>query len=543
MREGSNHRVQTRPAAARSDDERDTLRRSLQYLNVLRLLLALLAVVVVFSTALIDLSPAYKPYLARAAALIYLLAALAFLGNWYRDTADVHQLAAQSLATDLVIIVVLMHCFGGLASGLGVLLVFVVGISALLLPLRSALFFSSLVTLLLIGEAFFVQQGRLELSARTMQAGLYGIAIFFTAAGCSWLGRWGREYRLLAERRSVDLANLEQVNELIIRRMRTGVLVVDEKQQIRKFNESAWTLLGNPNVTERRLDVIAPALGERLERWRGTGRQEDEGLLIQAAGKAVVPQFLPLPGARLDGTLIFLEDTAVVSRRARDLAQASLARLSASIAHEIRNPLGAMSHAAQLLDESENLNEQDRRLLDIIQNHARRMNDIVENVLLLSRRERARPEHLDIASWIRNLAGDFRRQHELLPGRLKLEIPADNNDMRVLVDDGHLRQVAWNLMENALRHAGGDDKPATLTLRAVAIRENGGIALDIMDDGPGIPPEKRARIFEPFFTTHREGSGLGLYLARQLCEANQAPLEYVQVPDYGACFRILLPRP
>lgn len=535
--------MKIRQTAVRPDEERDTLRRPLQYLNVLRLLLALLAVVVVFSTAVDELNPAYKLYLARAAALIYLLAALAFLGDWYRDSADMRQLASQSLATDLIIIAVLMHCFGGLASGLGILLVLVVGISALLLPLRTALFFASLVTLLLIGDALFVQQGRLELSARTMQAGLYGIAIFFTAAGCSWLGRLGWEYRVLAERRSVDLANLEQVNELIIRRMRTGVLVVDEKHWIRKFNESAWALLGNPDVTERRLDVIAPALAERLEQWRETGRHEDEGLLVHAAGKAVVPRFLSLPGARVSGTLIFLEDTAVVTRRARELAQASLARLSASIAHEIRNPLSAMSHAAQLMDESENLDDQDRRLVDIIQNHGARMNDIVENVLLLSRRERARPEHIEIAAWVRNLASDFRRQHELLPGRLKLDLPEGGGDMHVLVDDGHLRQVVWNLMENALRHAGSDDKPACITLRAVPMRENREIALDIMDDGPGIPPEKHARIFEPFFTTHREGSGLGLYLARQLCEANQAPLEYVQVPDCGACFRILLPRP
>lgn len=535
--------IETRSTAANGADEIAVIRRALGYLNAFRLFIALVAVVILFSPAIGELTPAYRLFLARAAALTYLLAALAFWGLQYRDTTDMRQLAAQSLATDLIIITVIMHCFGGLASGLGILLIFVIGIGALLLPLRTALLFAALTTLAIIAEALFVQSGGLELSARSVQAGLYGIAIFFTAAGCAYLGRWGRDYRLLAERRSVDLANLEQVNELIIHRMRTGVLVVSASNRIIRFNESAWHLLGSPPAAERRLEAIAPALAERLVRWRETGDQEDEGLLVQSTQEAVVPRFLPLPGAQRGGTLIFLEDTAVIHRRARDLAQASLARLSASIAHEIRNPLGAMSHAAQLLNESERLDDQDRRLLDIIQKHATRMNDIVENVLLLSRRERARPEHINLASWLRNLSGDFRRQHDLEHHRLRLDLPIGAGDLRVLIDDGHMHQVVWNLMENALRHASGDDHPAQITLRVSPIRDHHEIALDILDDGPGIPPEKRAQIFEPFFTTHREGSGLGLYLARQLCEANQAPLEYVQVPDYGACFRILLPRP
>ncbi|MEM7055184.1 MAG: HAMP domain-containing sensor histidine kinase, partial [Pseudomonadota bacterium] len=278
----------------------------------------------------------------------------------------------------------------------------------------------------------------------------------------------------------------------------------------------------------------------RLEHWQKTGETVDEALLLKSTQAAVVPQFVKLPGLGGEATLIFLEDTSVISRRARDLAQASLARLSASIAHEIRNPLGALSHAAQLLGESSDLDEQDQRLIQIISNHAVRVNDIVENVLKLSRRERAHIQQINISIWLRELADDFRRQHKLPSSRLKLEAP--KSDIDVLMDPSQIGQAIQSLLDNALRHAASEDHLPTLTLRLSPIRGLREMALDIIDDGPGIPLEKRSQIFEPFFTTHKQGSGLGLFLARQLCDANQAPLEYVQMPNAGACFRILLRR-
>lgn len=528
--------------AAQQGADRDITRRALSYINVFRLVIAVAAVAIVFSPVSDGLDPAYKVFLARASGLIYFLAACAFLLIWQRNTENMQSLTSQSLATDIIIMAILLHCFGGLESGLGILLIFTVGIAALLLPLRTALLFASIAALAMIGETVIALQAGLDISASAMQSGLYGIATFFTAIGCSFLGRWGREYQLLAERRSVDLANLEQINELIIRRMRSGVLVTDDTYRIRQINESAWYLLGNPPVSERNLKVIAPALADRLDKWRATGKERDEGLLLQATQVAVVPRFLELPGTHGSGTLIFLEDTSVVSRRARDLAQASLARLSASIAHEIRNPLGALSHAAQLLGEAENMNKGDQRLVEIIRTHTARMNDIVENVLTLSRRERARPEHLNIVTWLRELSTDFRRHNKLPEEQLKLEIPSAS--LIVLVDAGQLHQAVWNIMENALKHGGREDGDVSVvTLRLSPIRGHREVALDIIDNGPGIPLEKRSQIFEPFFTTHHQGSGLGLYLARQLCDANQAPLEYVQVPNAGACFRILLKRP
>lgn len=527
------------PVTSTIADER-LIGRALHYLNAFRLVVAPILVFLIFGPLTTALPYAYQTFLAQAAALTYLGAAIVFLVVHLRQSIRPAELAPFSLAADLILIGIVLHCFGGMESGLTLLLLFSVGISGLLLPLRTTLLFASLLAIGLVIDTLLVTVER-PFAAYAMQAGFLGIAAFVVALTSALLGRWGRSYQLLAERRADDLANLERVNELIIHRLRSGVLVVDEADRIRHMNESARYLLGHPSLSERNLGKISPPLFERLRRWRSTGEIDDEGLLLQATQAAIVPSMMDMPGLSSQATLIFLEDTSVVSRRARDLAQASLARLSASIAHEIRNPLGALSHAAQLLAESEELPEADQKLLRIILNHSVRVNDIVESVLKLSRREHARIESVNLTGWIRKLVQDFSTFHKLPEQNLRLELPSAA--VIVMIDPGQLTQAVWNLMENSLKHARSGERLPVITVRISPIRGHREVALDIIDDGPGIPLDKRSQVFEPFFTTHKLGSGLGLYLARQLCDANQAPLEYVQIPNSGACFRILLRRP
>jgi len=514
--------------------------RALHYLNVFRMVVAPVVVIAVFSPLIEAIPAGYRSFLAQAAALTYFGAAVVFLVVHLRKAVPPAELASFSIATDLILIGIILHCFGSLETGLALLLLFSVGISGLLLPLRTSLLFASLLTIGLIVDNALIRGDGLA-GSLSVQAALYGIAAFIIALTAHLLGGWGRRYQLLAERRGNDLANLERVNEIIIHRMRSGVVVVDESNMIRQMNESARYLLGNPPLGQRDLKKISPPVYQRLQRWRKTGKAEDEGLLLQATQVAVIPRMMDMPGLNRPATLIFLEDTSVVSRRARDLAQASLARLSASIAHEIRNPLGALSHASQLLAESEDLPPADQKLVGMILNHTARMNDIVESVLKLSRRERARIESVNLVSWTRKLVNEFRAYHRLPDNQVQLELPSAA--VIVMIDPGQLTQAVWNLLQNSLKHARTGERLPVITVRVSPIRGQREIALDIIDDGPGIPLDKRSQVFEPFFTTHNQGSGLGLYLARQLCDANQAPLEYVQIPRAGACFRILLRRP
>jgi two-component system sensor histidine kinase PilS (NtrC family) len=240
------------------------------------------------------------------------------------------------------------------------------------------------------------------------------------------------------------------------------------------------------------------------------------------------------------GTLIFLEDTARMAQQAQQLKLASLGRLTASIAHEIRNPLGAISHAEQLLTESTDSEAStdagDKRLLEIIHTNTARVNDIIENVLQLSRRDLSMPEDLPLKDWLQDFIQEFVHSQKCDPADVALYLEPE--DCTVHMDASQLHQVLWNLCQNGLRHSQDYPGQPKLELHGGIAADSRKAFLDIIDHGPGVPPEARQNIFEPFFTTESKGSGLGLYIARELCECNQARLSYVAIPTGGACFRI-----
>ncbi len=239
--------------------------------------------------------------------------------------------------------------------------------------------------------------------------GLLAVANFAVAALCFYLGGHMRATEALAAQRGVDLLNLEQVNELIIQRMKTGVLLVDQANHILRINEAAWHLIGNPSPNQRELGTIAPELSRRLYHWRHSGKIDQTAVALAADVPEVIPRFTRLAPNDDANVLIFLDDTSLLSRRAEELTLSSLGRLSASIAHEIRNPLAAIRYSAQLLAESPKLEPEDKRLVDIVNNHCTRANDVIENILQLSRRERSRPETLDLNAWVLAFVEDYKQ--------------------------------------------------------------------------------------------------------------------------------------
>lgn len=230
-----------------------------------------------------------------------------------------------------------------------------------------------------------------------------------------------------------------------------------------------------------------------------------------------------------------------MAQRAQQMKLASLGKLTASIAHEIRNPLGAISHASQLLNESPAINTDDQRLTQIISNHAQRMNTIIENVMSLSRRNRAEPVLFELNDWLENFCEEFISSEQTDPADLMLHKTGKLLDVRM--DPGQLNQVAWNLVRNGLRHSQDYAKQPKIELKAGLSADASKPYLDIIDHGPGISPEQSLHIFEPFYTTESSGVGLGLYIARELCEGNRARLDYIAIPSGGSCFRITFADP
>jgi len=443
-----------------------------------------------------------------------------------------------AVVCDIIAAVIAVASIREPQSGIAILLMFNIGAGALVLPPRRAGLLALFGAGVLVFGLALVRLYDKHYEIGPLEALLFGVAYLASYAMFNVLGKQMRATEALAEQRGTDLANLSQVNDMIIRRMKTGVLVVDDANRIHQLNESAWLLIGSPKPELRDLGAVAPELSRRLYHWRTTGKTDTRAVALAEDVPEVLPRFTRLSPNEATNVLIFLDDTSLVSRRAEELTLSSLGRLSASIAHEIRNPLAAISYSAQLLAESEDLTDPDQRMVEIINNHCARANDVVENILQLSRRERSRPELVDVNAWVTNFIEEYKASNDL--GMDQLRAVTQPRLIDGLFDPQQLQQVVWNLVQNAIRYGRLPAEPARVAVVARMLGDKGPPVVEVVDRGPGIPPKVAAQIFEPFFTTHEYGTGLGLYLARQLCEANQAALEYIPVAGGGSCFRITL---
>ncbi len=510
--------------------------RQLRYLNYYRLSLAALLLFLGWPGEASSSLGHHNPGMFQLITTLYLAFSLAAVFTIRWRLYNHHTQACTHVMVDIAVITLLMHASGGVGSGLGMLLIVAIAGGSLLMEGRAARLFAAVASLAVLAEQVYVRlEGALPDGSYT-QAGLLGGSFFATAILAHVLARRLRESEALAEKRGVDLENMAQLTEYIIQRMQTGIVVVDEGGKIRLINESAVNLLGqDARETDKTRGRLPEPLARQLRAWRQDPDTQPGKFRPADTAAEIIPRFASLGVDRHSGVLIFLEDTTAMAQQAQQLKLASLGRLTASIAHEIRNPLGAISHASQLLAESPHLDKSDTRLTEIIGEQSRRVNTIVKNIMQLSRRDRAQPEDIFLKPWLEQFIREF-IQHEKIPeGRIQIAVSPPG--LQVRFDPTQLHQILWNLCHNGIHHGAGG-------LRLRAGREDRPYRhyLDIMDDGAGIDEEMAHTIFEPFFTTARHGTGLGLYIARELCESNQARLNLIP-ESRGAHFRITFADP
>jgi len=523
----------------------------LRNLNVYRLLIALLGAGLAFSNLAVPPFGESAPVLFENTAIAYGLLAVAAFFTIHRRKPDFESHATMLAFGDIVAITLLMHASTGIESGLGLLLIAAVAGASLMLGSRMTILFAALATIAVGIEVNweFLTQGMWTTSRwRTdnyNQMGFLGVGLFASAALTHFLARRLRATEKMVEQRGVDLANLAQLNEMVIARLMAGVIVCDGDGAVRLINKTARTFLGIGPESDApsNLAELSAELNQQLKNWSGRnamGAPTGRAMLRTRSGYTVLPRFLSIGERREDtGVLVFLEDTAVIKQQAAQLKMSALARLTASIAHEIRNPLGAIAHAAQLMDEIESRDEDDVRLLRIIQEQSRRMNVIVENVTQLSRRDKVNLQPLQIGSWVADFIRLF-TQTGKHPAEMFNIVGVVN--VGVCADPDQLQQVVGNLCQNALRHS-----PPYTGQPLIAIKTGVDIDqrpfLEVIDWGSGVPPEIAEHIFDPFFTTTPKGTGLGLYIARELCEGNGGRLEYFPGDGgIGSRFRMLMAR-
>jgi two-component system sensor histidine kinase PilS (NtrC family) len=530
----------------RTAEQPDLAWRLLATLNTFRILISL-ALLILFQAGgeprvFGDLAPTVFQVTTGMYLIFAIISAFSLSQRWVAASV---QAITQSLV-DIAVIVILMHTSGGIASGLGGLLVVFVGAGSLVLPMRFPTLLAAIATFAILGESAFSQLGGAAADPNYPAAGILSAIIFAMALAARPLGKHIQASEALARQRGVDLRNLSELNGYIVQHLRESIIVIDAEDRIRLSNASAAQLLG---ATQLELGIALVRVFEPLANyvldWRSDpGLSAHPEFTVVNAGNSlrVTAHLAPLgkDGERDGPVLVFLEDASLMNARVQQSKLASLGRLSASIAHEIRNPVGAMSHAAQLLAESAVIKDEDKRLTEIIQSHSDRVSHIIDNVLQLSRRETIRPERFELEPWLDDFAQEFVRTLELQEGELSVaEIPGG---LEVRMDTSHLRQVLWNLCDNAVKYA-SETGGILVELQAGRMQSKGRPYVEVLDHGLGVDAATADKMFEPFYTERSGGTGLGLYISRELCELNRATLLYLDRPGGGSIFRIVFADP
>ncbi|WP_231871294.1 PAS domain-containing sensor histidine kinase [Halioglobus sp. HI00S01] len=505
-----------------------------------RSLLSVVLLIMLVSPNTRQLVGSLNPALYALVALAHLATNVPLAGFFSRHLNQRVMLAVFVL--DIIAITLLSDFSGGIASGLPVLLVITVAASAVLISNHTiATLIAALSAMaLLLDTIWLAYSGELNMNA-LFPAGIIGALIFIVSLLVQAVAqRLGRAEEL-ARNRASDLYELQRLNEQIVQHMETGILLVDDKSVVRVMNKAASSLLvpDRPVLLEqgRALADYCPELAFQFENWRKTGLHRAQPFSPAEDSAPVIANFRDLQSSPHGEALIFVEDYSPVTQYAQSLKLTSLGRLTASIAHEIRNPLGAISHAAQLMQESDDLSTADKRLADIVQHHCGRVNEIVESVMQISRRAPPKPEYLELDSWITEYVKDYLKS---LNRPADITIDCQFKDMLIEFDPENLRRVMSNLLDNALRHSKLATGHETAQLSVEVDFINHLCIIDIVDDGAGVPAADQAKLFEPFFTTVAEGSGMGLYLCKELCEINNANLIYRPTDSGASCFRISL---
>ena len=441
---------------------------------------------------------------------------------------------------DALMLCALFYAGGGAPSGIGNLIVASVAISNILLRKRPGLLIAAVSAIGIIYLTFYISYHRPASANHFAQAASLGALCFAAALLVQALAQRLKVSEDIAEQRAADVDNLEKLNALILQRMRTGILVLDAHRQVLLANQSALSLLGHDHLLGEVIDPYSPQLVERIKHWQINSSMAPRSITTSAIGPVLRPGFIALDRGDQRHTLVFLDDLSQISQQAQQLKLAALGRLTAGIAHEIRNPLGAISHAAQLLNESDALEAPDRRLGQIIQDQSRRMNVVIENVLQLSRRRQTQAQLLDLRTWLDQFVSELRGQ--LTPDQT-IHVEIGFGTLTTRMDAEQLQQVMTNLVHNGLRYSGQLHEKAQVWLHLFHSAQNELPSLEVLDDGPGVATEHLSKIFEPFFTTESQGTGLGLYLSRELCESNQANLDYTPREGGGSCMRITFAHP
>ena len=445
------------------------------------------------------------------------------------------------ILVDLVVIIILYHSSTGRGAGLEILLFIVVSAAGILLGGRASLITASLATILLILEHIYVIATNQRSLGGFTTLGFIGGGLFVTAFIIYYLSLRLRKTEIEVAQQSQSIEKLAHINQLIVEHLHSGVIVVDHLSMVILVNKSSQELLGIPQSLQLPIplgSLLSDINIDLITLNRITNEKESK--IDLPSGKKLLARYQPLGNTYKNEYIILFDDYSQIEEEKRNEKFIAMGRLSASIAHEIRNPLGAISHAGQLLAESPSVNKDDARLVDIIENQSRRINQIIKTILELGQRNEQNFEKMAVHSWLEKIIKTFLRDNRLTDDSILLNanVSMDIAAISACGDPDQLQQVILNLLSNSLHYANTSSLPFII----IGIEEKTPetTTISISDNGPGIKNDIRDKIFEPFFTTSSTGNGLGLYIARKICLSNDGYLDYINNDDGSGYFMLTL---
>lgn len=440
---------------------------------------------------------------------------------------------------DILLLVMLSYTCGGVSSGMAHLMLMPVAAGSILFGTRLGIFFASIGSIAAIYSEAFLSFSLPGHENFYVQAGLLGLILFVTSLGLQYLSHRIRQKELINRQQAASIQSLQQINQQVIQRIQAGIVVVDKEGGILISNTSARRLLLDDSDDITTPKTLPEPLLLQMRQWQEQPEQNYPPVQLAPNAPEVLASYSFLQTETGANIMVFLEDYSQLSSRAQHLKLMSLGRLSASIAHEIRNPLGAISHACQLLGESDKVDAEDKRLLSIINHHTQRVNTIIESILEHSRVRQHLPELFPLKSWLEQFVSRFRNSYSY---RLDCHLDIEGDPL-IRFNQSQLERLLTNLSDNALRYSQKLTGKAGVAIRAYVNPANQCPVIDVVDFGPGVPDSATEHIFEPFFTTEINGTGLGLFICKEICEANQALIFHTRSDDGLSCFRIQFAHP
>lgn len=508
--------------------------RAIRIINIFRFLLGLIFVLFYLYVGKIDWIDNENGPLFFSLSLAYLLFSITLLVITPLKSSAIVFFHPIQIVIDIIFIIMMMYAAGGIQSGIGLLLIITIVTASLVSNGRLALFYAAVATIGLLLEQSY-QIAKWDLSASTYtQPVMLSLSCFATAWLAYILAKRMLQSEALASARGVDLENLEQINALITQEIQDGVLVIDQHAHIRHHNFQAHALLGHNQHDISSLTGYPNALRQAFEQWVNSN-DSNNSVVIMLNHRELRLRFEPINGHhRSDGAVVFIQDWSQIQSASQQAKLAALGRLTANIAHEIRNPLSAISHANQLLQEEENNSASNIRMLQIIADNIQRIEQIIKDVLELNRRDRTHQEQINLQQFITDFYTQFCAVEKIPLTHFQMAPMIQNQN--VTFDQRHLTQILWNLCRNGWQHS--QKKPHSLRLQCIAPGASV-LNIEVIDDGDGVAEQDRSKLFEPFYTTKKTGNGLGLYISRELAEANNARLSY-EALESGSAFILQL---